>query len=53
MQQSFDALGVSAEVAGALASRGIVAPFRIQALVLPDALAGRDVLAKSPTGAPP
>jgi superfamily II DNA/RNA helicase len=50
MQQSFDALGVSAEVAGALASRGIVAPFRIQSLVLPDALAGRDVLAKSPTG---
>jgi superfamily II DNA/RNA helicase len=50
MQQSFDALGVSAEVAGALAARGIVAPFRIQSLVLPDALAGRDVLAKSPTG---
>jgi superfamily II DNA/RNA helicase len=50
MQQSFDALGVSAEVAGALASRGIVSPFRIQSLVLPDALAGRDVLAKSPTG---
>jgi ATP-dependent RNA helicase RhlE len=48
--QSFDALGVSAEVSGALASRGIVAPFRIQSLVLPDALAGRDVLAKSPTG---
>ena len=50
MQQSFDALGVSAEVAGALASRGVVSPFRIQSLVLPDALAGRDVLAKSPTG---
>ena len=49
-QQTFGALGVSAEVVGALASRGIVAPFRIQSLVLPDALAGRDVLAKSPTG---
>jgi ATP-dependent RNA helicase RhlE len=50
MQQSFRALGVSAPVEQALASRGIVVPFRIQSLVLPDALAGRDVLAKSPTG---
>jgi ATP-dependent RNA helicase RhlE len=48
--ESFEALGVSAPVAQALASRGIVAPFRIQTLVLPDALAGRDVLAKAPTG---
>jgi len=30
--------------------RGIVTPFPIQALVLPDALAGLDVLAKAPTG---
>ena len=50
MQQSFNALGVSAAVEHALAGRGIVEPFRIQSLVLPDALAGRDVLAKSPTG---
>src|SRR5437764_5798296 len=50
MKQSFNALGVSAAVEQALAARGIVEPFRIQALVLPDALAGRDVLAKSPTG---
>jgi len=49
-QQSFRALGVSTEVAGSLAARGIHAPFRIQALVLPDALAGLDVLAQSPTG---
>jgi ATP-dependent RNA helicase RhlE len=48
--ESFEALGVSAPVARALAARGIVAPFRIQTLVLPDALAGRDVLAKAPTG---
>ena len=48
--ESFEALGVSAPVAQALAARGIVAPFRIQTLVLPDALAGRDVLAKAPTG---
>ena len=50
MQQSFRALGVSAAVEHALADRGIVEPFRIQSLVLPDALEGRDVLAKSPTG---
>src|SRR5690348_8547803 len=50
MQVSFNALGVSAAVERALAARGIVEPFRIQALVLPDALAGRDVLAKAPTG---
>src|SRR5438445_1874816 len=50
MNRSFHALGVSAAVEQALAARGIVEPFRIQSLVLPDALAGRDVLAKSPTG---
>src|SRR5215203_5967722 len=48
--QSFLELGVSPRVAQALAERDIHAPFRIQGLVLPDALAGRDVLAKSPTG---
>ena len=48
--ETFEALGVSAPVAQALAARDIVAPFRIQTLVLPDALAGRDVLAKAPTG---
>ncbi|MBA2460786.1 MAG: DEAD/DEAH box helicase [Actinobacteria bacterium] len=48
--QSFHELGVSARVAQALAERDIHTPFRIQTLVLPDALAGRDVLAKSPTG---
>ena len=48
--QSFAALGVSAEVAGRLAARDIVMPFPVQTLVLPEALAGRDVLAKSPTG---
>ena len=48
--QSFRGLGVSAPVAEALAARSIHEPFSIQALVLPDALAGLDVLAKSPTG---
>jgi ATP-dependent RNA helicase RhlE len=50
MSQSFRALGVSAEVEQELASRGITEPFPIQELALPDALAGADVLAKSPTG---
>jgi len=50
MQESFRALGVSAAVEQALAVRGVVEPFRIQSMVLPDALAGRDVLAKAPTG---
>jgi superfamily II DNA/RNA helicase len=48
--QSFRRLGVSAPVADALAARSIHEPFPIQELVLPDALAGLDVLAKSPTG---
>jgi ATP-dependent RNA helicase RhlE len=49
-QQSFRALGVSAPVVEALAAHGKHEPFRIQSLVLPDALAGLDVLARSPTG---
>src|SRR6266508_7055320 len=49
-KQSFRALGVSPEVADALAARSIERPFRIQSLALPDALAGLDALAKSPTG---
>jgi ATP-dependent RNA helicase RhlE len=48
--QSFRELGVSALVVDALAARSITEPFWIQELVLPDALAGLDVLAKSPTG---
>jgi superfamily II DNA/RNA helicase len=50
MSQSFSALGVSAEVVEVLARSEIVEPFRIQSLVIPDALTGSDVLAKSPTG---
>jgi ATP-dependent RNA helicase RhlE len=47
---SFQTLGVSDAVASTLAKRGIEAPFPIQALVMRDALEGRDVLAKSRTG---
>jgi superfamily II DNA/RNA helicase len=37
-------------VSNGLAVRGIQAPFQIQALVIPEALNGGDILAKSPTG---
>jgi superfamily II DNA/RNA helicase len=47
---SFADLGVSVQVADALAENGIHSPFAIQRLVIGDVLAGRDVLAQSPTG---
>ncbi|MGH2949275.1 MAG: DEAD/DEAH box helicase [Solirubrobacteraceae bacterium] len=49
-QQSFADLGVSRAVSRALEQRGMHTPFPIQELVIADVLAGRDVLAKSPTG---
>ena len=49
-QDSFRELGVSAPVVDALAKLSITTPFQIQTRVVPDALAGLDVLAKSPTG---
>jgi ATP-dependent RNA helicase RhlE len=48
--KSFADLGVSAVVVDALRARDITDPFAIQNLVIPDVLAGHDVLAKSPTG---
>jgi ATP-dependent RNA helicase RhlE len=50
MHQSFRELGVSSSIVDALAARSITTPFRIQALALPDALGGLDILAKAPTG---
>jgi ATP-dependent RNA helicase RhlE len=50
LQHTFRELGVSTTIVDALSARSIHQPFPIQALVLPDALAGIDVLAKSPTG---
>ena len=44
MSQSFQELGVSAPVIRALAATGITHPFAVQNLVLPDALAGLDIL---------
>jgi ATP-dependent RNA helicase RhlE len=47
---TFADLGVSEVVASELAQRGIAKPFAVQSMVIPDVLAGRDVLAQSPTG---
>jgi superfamily II DNA/RNA helicase len=47
---TFHALGAPVAIADRLAARGIVEPFPIQAMTLPDALAGRDVCGKAPTG---
>src|SRR4029079_6381010 len=47
---TFAELGVSEPIAQALRMRGIEGPFEIQSRVIPDALAGRDVLARSRTG---
>ena len=46
----FRPLGVSEAVCQLLAARGIASPFQIQTLVIPEALRGGDILAKSPTG---
>ena len=47
---SFADLGVSDTVVNSLAQAGIRQPFAIQNAVIGDAIAGRDVIAKSPTG---
>src|SRR6202161_1284439 len=49
--QTFADLGVSEVVASELAKREITQPFAVQKMVLPDVLAGHDVLAQSPPGA--
>jgi ATP-dependent RNA helicase RhlE len=49
-ETSFHDLGVSKAVIDSLLERDILAPFTIQTMVLPEALAGGDVLAKSATG---
>ncbi|MGH2912182.1 MAG: DEAD/DEAH box helicase, partial [Solirubrobacteraceae bacterium] len=48
--ESFADLGVSEAVSRELAQRGIDSPFAVQGMVIPDVLAGHDVLAQSPTG---
>ena len=48
--ESFADLGVSPAVISSLSAAGITVPFAIQSVVIGDAVAGRDVIAKSPTG---
>ena len=48
--QTFADLGLADAITGALSERGINAPFPVQALTIPDALAGRDVCGKAKTG---
>jgi ATP-dependent RNA helicase RhlE len=50
MTTTFTELGVSGRVIDALGRHGVSDPFAIQSLVLRDAIAGRDVLARSATG---
>jgi superfamily II DNA/RNA helicase len=47
---SFADLGVPAPLCARLDELGIAEPFPVQAATLPDALAGRDVCGKAPTG---
>ena len=47
---SFASLGVPAFICSALEKRGILEPFEIQAATIADALAGKDVLGRAPTG---
>ena len=49
-KHSFAGLGVSKPVVKALADRGFESPFPVQQQVIPDVLAGDDVLVQSPTG---
>jgi ATP-dependent RNA helicase RhlE len=48
--ETFADLGVSEIVTTELGRRGIDTPFAVQKMVIPDVLAGDDVLAQSPTG---
>jgi superfamily II DNA/RNA helicase len=47
---TFDQLGVARELVAVLSSQGITVPFPVQALTIPDGIAGRDVCGKAKTG---
>ena len=47
---TFEELGVPADLLKVLQKNGITQPFPVQALTIPDALAGRDVCGKAKTG---
>ncbi len=50
MNVSFADLGVRPELVSRLHARGLTTPFPIQRAALPDALSGRDVCGRAPTG---
>ena len=50
MPPTFAQLGAPDFIVSALAQRGIIQPFAIQAATVADALAGRDVCGRAPTG---
>jgi superfamily II DNA/RNA helicase len=50
MTTTFTSLGLSPDVVDALDAAGITEPFPIQAMTIPDGLAGRDVCGKAKTG---
>src|SRR5215475_13652648 len=50
LSSTFETLGVAGDLVAALARDGITEPFPIQALTIPDALAGRDLCGKAKTG---
>ena len=49
-ESTFADLGLPAEIVSALERRGMTAPFAIQSRVLPDGIAGRDILGRAQTG---
>ena len=48
--RTFADLGVPADLVAVLTKAGITQPFDIQAATIPDALDGRDVCGRAPTG---
>lgn len=50
MTETFASLGVPPELVAALDAQGITAPFAVQSITIPDAIAGRDVCGKAKTG---
>jgi superfamily II DNA/RNA helicase len=50
LSSTFETLGVAGDLVAALARDAITEPFPIQALTIPDALAGRDLCGKAKTG---
>ncbi|HXX90328.1 MAG TPA: DEAD/DEAH box helicase [Acidimicrobiales bacterium] len=47
---TFESLGVAPELIELLRAQGIITPFPVQAITIPDGIAGRDVCGKAKTG---